>query len=119
MNSQSQINNGVYIYSIPVLSIKYPLTATSEWTSVYTFKIDKKVIGTDTLHINGHEYVCFKVLWKYPEGYTIKVTEWIANEGILKRETNFGTMYTTGEQGNNLNKFESKECVTIKSVSLK
>jgi len=121
MNSQSQLNSGVYVFSTPVLSIKYPLTSTSEWTSVYALKIDKKVIGTDTLHINGHEYICFKVLWKYPEGsgYTIKVTEWIAKEGILKRETNFGTMYTIDEHGDSLNKFESIECMKIKSVSIK
>jgi len=119
MNSQSQINSGVYIYSAPVLDIKYPLTATSEWTSVYPLKIDKKVIGTDTLHLNGHEYICLKVLWKYPEEYTIKITEWIAKEGILKRVTNLGNIYTKDEQGNNLNKFESTECVTIKSVSIK
>lgn len=119
MNSQSQINSGVYIISAPILDIKYPLTATSEWTSNYPVKIDKKVIGTDTLHLNGHEYICLKVLWKYPEEFTIKITEWIAKEGILKRVTNFGTMYTKDQQGNNLNKFESTECVTIKSVSIK
>ncbi len=119
MNSLSQINSGIYIYSAPVLNIKYPLTATAEWTSVYPVKIVEKVIGTDTLHINGHEYVCFKVLWKYPEGNSIKVTEWIAKEGILKRETNFGIMYTIDEHGDSLNKFESIECVKIKSVSIK
>lgn len=119
MNIHSQINSGIYIYSAPVLDTKYPLTVTSEWTSVYPLKIDKKVIGTDTLHLNGHEYICLKVLWKYPEEYTIKITEWIAKEGILKRVTNFGTMYTKDEQGNNLNKFESTECVTIKSVIIK
>jgi len=118
-NSKSLVNSGVFVYSKPILSIKYPLNATSEWTSVYTLKIDKKVIGIDTLHINGHEYVCFKILWKYPEGYTIKVTEWIAKEGILKRETNFGTIYTTDEQGIKLNKFVSTECMIVKSVSIK
>jgi len=119
MNSQSQINSGVYIYSKPILTIKYPLTTTSEWTSIYPLKIDKKVIGADTLHINGHEYICFKVLWEFPEGNSIKVTEWIAKEGILKRETNLGTMYTIDEHGDSLDKFESIERVTIKSVSIK
>jgi len=119
MNTKSQINSGVYVYSTPMLSVKYPLTIGSEWTSASSFKIDKKVIGMDTLHINGHDYACFKILWKYPEGYTLNVTEWIAKEGILKREVNNGITYITDEQGNNLIKIASTEVMTIKSVTIK
>ena len=119
MNSKSRVNSGVYVYNTPILSVKYPLTIGSEWTSETSFKIDKKVIGMDTLHINGHDYVCFKILWKYPEGYTFNVTEWIAKEGILKREVNPGITFITDEHGNNLIKIASKELMTIKSVSIK
>jgi len=119
MKSKSQVNSGVYVYSTPMLSVKYPLTTGSEWTSISSFKIDKKVIGMDTLHINGHDYACYKILWKYPEGYTLNVTEWIAKEGILKRETNNGITYITDEQGNNPIKIASIEVMKIKSVSIK
>lgn len=90
-------SNEIFIYKTPILNIKYPLTINSEWISDSSadngIPVTKKVIETGTLLINGQKYACLKTTYNYPSGNTnISTTQWISKEGLLKEETDFGTL---------------------------
>lgn len=120
MNSRSQNESKkIYVFDTPVLVIKYPLTTTSEWNSMLPFQINKRVIATETLNINGHKYDCFKVLWNYSTydvSDTPKITQWLTNEGVIKSETKLEKLYLTDLSGNNIEKYDIIESMTIKSL---
>lgn len=90
-------SNEIFIYKTPILRIKYPLTLKSEWISDYSadngISITKKVIGTDTLHINNQKHTCLKITYVYPSKYRNQsTTQWISKAGLLKEESNSGTI---------------------------
>jgi len=111
-------SNEIYIYKTPILNIKFPLTINTEWISDFSvdngISITKKVIGTDTLRINNQEYACLKITYNYPSGNSnISTTQWISKLGLLKEETNSGTVV------NNPFKFKSLIHMTVLSVNIK
>lgn len=120
MNSRSQKDSKrIYVFDTPVLVIKYPLTTTSEWSSMLHYQINKRVIATETLNISGHKYNCFKVLWNYPTydvSDTPKITQWLTDDGVIKSETKFEKLYMTDSYGNNIEKYDIIESMTIKSL---
>lgn len=96
-NNNTIGSDKIVIYNTPILHIKYPLTINSEWISDFStdngIPITKKVIGTDTLLINNQKHACLKVSYNYPSGNTtISTTQWISKTGLLKEETNSGTV---------------------------
>jgi hypothetical protein len=117
-NNSTIGSNEIFIYKTPILYIKYPLTINSEWicdsSADNGISITKKVIGTDTLLINGQTHACLKTTYNYPSGNTnISTTQWISKVGLLKEETNFGTVVI------NPFKYESLIHMTVLSVSIK
>lgn len=80
------------------MNIQLPLTYDSYWTyrqsnSSPGWQIDKKVTGTDLIRIRGYEFSCFRVEWIYfnfPLDADIRVTEWIAEEGLVRRIIEIG-----------------------------
>jgi hypothetical protein len=116
-NNDTIGSNKIFIYNTPILHIKYPLTINSEWISDFSsdngFPITKKVIGTDTLHINNQKHDCLKISYNYPSGNTtISTTQWISKTGLLKEETNSETIINSFKIGSLLH-------MKVLSVSIK
>jgi len=117
-NNSTIGSNEIFIYKTPILNIKYPLTINSEWISDFSadngIPITKKVSGTDTLIIDNQKHACLKITSNYPTGNTnISTTQWISKVGLLKEETNSGTVVV------NPFKYESLMHMTVLSVSIK
>ena len=84
-------NDGlIYSYS-RWLNLLLPLKKDSYWTYLQgnspDSRIDKEVIGVELIKTGGMEFACYRVEWIYHNFYDfeIQITEWIAEEGLIKR----------------------------------
>ena len=77
----------------PNLEYQLPLTLNSKWTfsnlgELIANQINKKVIGAERINAMSRDFECYKVQWEYlPDSLFrgLKVSEWIAGEGLIKR----------------------------------
>lgn len=95
MATNELIDGGLKIESPPTLDIKFPLNLSSTWTyrspsEAGELQIDKTVVGYERIKVNERYHNCYKVEWKYlndPLFNGIKVTDWISDNGLIKRLT--------------------------------
>ena len=110
----------------PRLSIQLPLKEDSYWTcqekAPYQFRIDKKVTGTDLIQAGGNEYACFRVDWVYFDYIVdtdILVTEWIAEEGLIKRVVKIPRTDITDINGEDIYSGQFAEVLQLVDVNIK
>ncbi len=112
----------------PTLKIKLPLKKDMEWTmkepsseSQGSFRIDKQVVGMETLEITGRKYECLKVQWDIshpPLSSENEITDWMAKEGLIKRLTLTDTAAITNETGDILYYARLTETLTLKHIAI-
>ena len=110
----------------PTLNIKYPLQSNSEWTYVYPtetfdYQIDKKVMGSEDLSLNGKVYKCFKVKWTFINSIGLDHTEiidWIAAEGLIKRTNVSDSAHLTDETGATLAIVKFDETMMLTEIDI-
>ena len=98
----------IYYNDPPRLDLKLPLTSGLSWTYYSSennaFIIDKSVTAIESVDISGHQYLCFRISFKYVqapfESSNIRINEWIAREGLIKREEVTDSAVLTDRYGN-------------------
>lgn len=117
----------IFIENPPRQIIRFPVTAGSEWTYLqpkdeFRLRIDKKVIGMETLSISGREFKCWKIVWDYSGSLAfegIKLTEWIADEGIIQREVRIDSLFLSDEKGELYCRGNSLQTLRLKNILLR
>ncbi len=110
----------------PTLSIAFPLNRNSKWTfrprDGQPVQVDKKVIGIESLNINGQRFNCFIVdrLFSNNQAYDgIKFKDWISEMGLIKSSLSLPRSPAYNVNAEILFYGESTETLTLKSLELK
>lgn len=110
------------------LDIKLPLGDNSSWTyrqpsETRILQIDKSVVGNETLILIGKSFACYKVIWTYlndPVFDGIEITDWISEEGLVKRETIHDRVTLTTQDGEPIGgNVQTTEIITLKALTIK
>ena len=117
--------DGRMIYlSPPRLSIMLPLKEGSYWTyatgTSSDSRIEKEVTGVELIKQSGKEYACFRVEWEYYNylNVDVKITDWVAKEGLIKRLVKFDRINFVNMYGEYLYTGESTEVLQLTDFSL-
>ncbi|PID27020.1 MAG: hypothetical protein CR982_07540 [Candidatus Cloacimonadota bacterium] len=90
MGNSTSENDSIYYDEITVY--KYPLRVGSSWTLRYEpWKIDKTVIGRETISIDGEEYDCLKIKYEHDDSSfdNAEYYDYVSDKGLIKREIAF------------------------------
>lgn len=117
----------LYYEEQPTLDVKLPLTLGSKWTYRYPnettlLQIDKMVTGTEGVAIHNTSYSCLKVSWKYLNNTAfngVKITDWIAAEGLVKRQVSLDRITYTSRDGESLGNAQITETLLLEAISKK
>lgn len=108
------------------MCIPFPLNTDSKWTYLHPsertdWQIDKEVSGKERISLHGKTYDCFKVKWIYVKSSlssSPEITDWICEEGLVKRVTIFKNGTLTDEYGQEIEKADISEELTVKEIAL-
>lgn len=117
----------IYFETKPTLDVKLPLDRNSSWTykdssDTRALQIDKTVIGIERVNLIGQNFDCFKIDWTFINDLVfegIKITDWISEEGLIKRLIILDRVSFTNLHGEHLYYGQSIETITIKSIDIK
>ena len=127
IKKKSTIGDDIIYEAIPRLHIPYPLNINSKWTYLHAserldWQIDKEVIGRERISLHGKDYDCLKIKWIYvksglssPPG----ITDWICEEGLVKRVTLIKNGTLTDEYGQEIEKGDIIEELTVNEITLR
>jgi hypothetical protein len=108
-------SNNDSIYYDPVKCLEYPLREDNEWTyrtSNNPFRINKAIIGLESIDVPAGHFNCWKIQWTYPESSwndDIEFYDFISKYGLVKRVIDFKNSECYDEEGNFIGYFDSKE----------
>jgi hypothetical protein len=125
-NAMSESDNIIF-EDKPTLDIIMPLDIGSSWTyrqpsESRTLQIDKGVIGTETIHLFGQSFACYKVEWNYlyDLNYSgIKIIDWISESGLVKRQIVTKRVTFKNESGEILYFGKVTETITLNELNIK
>jgi len=107
----------------PTLHLRFPLREGTTWTyrapeGFNRWQIDKKVTGKEAIIINGEEFLCFRISYIYMNSIFegLELTDWIAEEGLIKREVLFPRAKLTSVDGTEENTVQIHEVITLKNA---
>ncbi|NQU53917.1 MAG: hypothetical protein HQ522_15415 [Bacteroidetes bacterium] len=119
--------NGELFFEIPpTLNIKFPLGINTSWTyrkpsESSELQIDKEVVGAEELILFEQAFICLKVNYIYmnkPSYDGIYMTDWISEEGLIKRLTTIDSVTVTNETGEPLYTAQITESLTLKELKM-
>ena len=120
--------NGELFFEIPpTLNIKFPLEINTSWTyrepsESNILQIDNEVVGSENLILFDQNFECLKVNYIYmndPSYDGIDMTDWISEEGLIKRLTTIDSVTVTNETGELLYTAQITESLTLKELNIK
>lgn len=119
-------NGELFIETPPTLNIIFPLENNTSWTyrepsESDILQIDKKVVGSENLVLFEQTFECLKVEYTYlnnPNYDKINMTEWISNEGLIKRLTTIDSTTVTNEIGEPLYTAQINESLILKELNI-
>lgn len=100
--------DSIYLEDPEPLILSYPLKFPASWTfrsNGNPFRIDKEVIGEETIQTVAGDFSCYSILWKYDldnDGNwdeNISILDHIGAEGLIKRELTITDMVASDEFG--------------------
>ena len=112
----------------PTLDIKLPLVNNLTWTYRYPtdnkpWQMDKKVVGTENLNLIDQDFTCYKVEYVFKNDsayYGLNITDWISDQGLIKRISMADRAQLLNENGDPTeNFFQSTEILTLKGIKIK
>lgn len=125
--SAGSFNDSIIFEPTPILELKLPLQPDTRWTykdSIATdsLLIEKAVAGNETLTLQGMKINCYKLEWIYSyhslfKGY--KITEWLSEKGLMKRNVFYDRITFTDENKKALYVGQYSETLTLKSFRYK
>ena len=96
--------DSVYLENPPVKVLEYPLTEGKNWTFRPVgppWRIDKEIIGNETIETDAGSFECFKIRWLYDLDANgiwdtdIFIIDYLAEEGLVKRVVDIRDVPTT------------------------
>lgn len=115
------------IYEIPpIQSIKYPLETGSQWIirqSGNPWRMDKKVLGKETVKVPAGDFNCWKIQWLYDIDKNgewdndIIFYDYICSEGLICRYIFFKDMEWRGEYNELIGLFDGKDESVLTSIN--
>ncbi|MDY0076705.1 MAG: hypothetical protein RBR87_05450 [Bacteroidales bacterium] len=126
VDKRFRTNNEMYFEVPPTLNIELPLENNSVWTyrkpsESSKLQIDKEVVGSESLMLNERSFKCLKVKYIYryePVFDGIDITDWISEEGLIKRLTTIDSVAVTDEPGELMYIARITESVTLKDLKI-
>ncbi len=126
VDNKSLTNGELFFETPPTLNIKFPLEINTSWTyrepsESNNLQIDKEVVGSENLILFEQEFECLKVKYFYmnnPSFDGVNMTEWISNEGLIKRLTTIDSATVTNEIGEPLYTAQITELLTLKELNI-
>lgn len=126
VDKKSQTNGEIFFEIPPTLNIKFPLETNTSWTyrqpsESNKLQIDNEVIGSENLILFDQNFACLKVNYIYmnePSYDGIDMTEWISDEGLIKRLTTIDSATVTNETGEPLYIAQISESLTLKDLKI-
>jgi hypothetical protein len=106
---------GDSIYYDPVKCLEYPLEEGNQWvyrTSDNPWKVDKTIIGQESVEVPAGEFDCWKIHWTYPESDwddNIFFYDYVSQEGLVKRFIELRNMESVDEDGDVIGYFNATE----------
>ena len=103
------------IYYDPVKCLEYPLIEDNQWiyrTSNNPIRIDKTIIGLESIHVPAGLFNCWKIQWTYPESSwndDVEFYDFISQNGLIKRVIEFKDLECIGGFGNFIGYLSSTE----------
>jgi len=114
------------IYEIPpIQSIKYPLETGSQWIirqSGNPWRMDKKVLGKETVKVPAGNFNCYKIQWLYDIDNNgewdndIIFYDYICYKGLIRRYILIKDMEWRGENNEYLGLFDFKDESVLTSI---
>ena len=106
-----------YLYDVPHIILDFPLSAGKEWIA-YSWDfgvVSSAVVGAERIDVEYGPFICDVLLTRVIDGFeqdadTISVTyKWFSDEGLIRKETDFGIREILDEGGNVLDSARSFE----------
>ncbi|NIV94842.1 hypothetical protein GWN42_19130 [candidate division KSB1 bacterium] len=100
------------------LILSYPLEVGKQWQVDIAGKIQKQVVGIETVTVPAGKFECFKIQWLFDgqSNAQIEFFDFISAQGLIKRTTVFKDMALTSEDGPDvLGFFDTKQEAVLKS----
>lgn len=127
IKKKSTIGDDIFYEAIPRLHIPFPLNADSKWTYLHpsessNWHIDKEAIGKDRISLHGKDYDCIKIKWIYVKSGISSppaITDWICEEGLVKRLTVIKNGILVDEYGQEIGNADMTEELVVKEIRLK
>ncbi len=106
-----------YLYDPPYIILDFPLSAGKEWIAYsWDFGIaNSAVVGAERIDVEYGSFICDVLLTRVINGFeqdadTILVTyEWFSNDGLIRKEIDYGIREILDESGNVLDSVRSFE----------
>lgn len=122
---KSKTNELVY-ENPPTLNLKLPLTNSILWTyrlpsEDFSVQIDKRVIKAESIDVPAGTFECFKIRYEYsnhPSFEDVEVYDWIAREGLIKRQISTDSMVFINQQGDTTGVGSSTNTYALQSFML-
>ena len=118
--------DSIYIEENPKKVLEYPLKDAGMWCyreDYKPFRIDKQIIGTDTISIGTSTFNCYHIKWNYDidaDGITddnIYIDDYISKEGLIKRTISVLNMINQNAFGDTLGTYDSFDYYTLKNYT--
>ena len=115
------------VYEVPpTLNLKMPLVNNIIWTyrlpsEELPVQIDKRVVTAESVKVPAGSFECFKIKYKYSNDSifdNVNVHEWIAKEGLIKRQINMDPTVYTNQEGDSVWIGKSTETYSLKALDL-
>jgi len=99
----------------PVKVLDYPLEENKQWiyrTSNNPWRINKTIIGKESIDVPAGSFNCWKIQWTFPESDwkdDIEFYDFMSKAGLVKRVIDFKNSECYDENGNFIGYLDSKE----------
>ena len=122
---KSTTNEPVY-ENPPTLNLKLPLSNNIRWTyrhpsEDFSVQIDKRVIKAESIDVPAGTFECFKIRYEYsnhPGFEDVEVYDWIAREGLVKRQISTDSVVFINQQGDTTGAGSSTNTYALQSFTL-
>jgi hypothetical protein len=116
----------LFLENPPAKSLSYPTDASTQWVMrASLLRIEKKYVGNEQITVPAGIFNCRKVDWFHDRDgggnfdEDIKIIDYIAPEGLIRRTTVMKNINGRDAQGNDLGKFSTTSEYVLTSVRVR
>lgn len=110
----------------PVTALRYPIASGAEWDyrPSFPFRINKRVIGVETITVPAGTFTCYKIEWRWDMNRDsvwdtdISAIEYTCDQGLIKRTFFYRDLMITDELGKTITLLDATDEAVLTSFTV-